>query len=456
MGNIKRYIPVKINEILSSKKHIYIRWNKDLSSDMYELDYEGLVITCDTILRIAGTRGLDENNYVEIQRDSFFKILHNNYKLYLDYLIEENIVQTDNQYIVGEKSIGYKLNEDLMGNGLDSIEINNNLFNKRTINAIKMADFSLNISKKHKDNYIKSFKIDFQKACEYLSFNYLNGIKDHKDRLLTRYTSDLLYSKLNYINDGQLWITRSKTNGRITSNLTSLNGDYKQFILGYDNILDVVSSQPTLLLVLINLIKFINGNGELLFSSYSLLSSYVQKISEKSINTNGFPKIIDLLKKVKLPSENELNLWVKLCRDGNLYEYFQTELYEKTGVKYKRQQIKEIVFNIMYSNPRLDNENKKLFNAIFPSIYKFMGDIKNLYKIKRSHKLLPILLQVIESYVWIETILVDLDTMNIKYLFIHDAVIIKKEDVDRVNLKILEKYFLLGLNVNVKTEKLKK
>ena len=85
-----------------------------------------------------------------------------------------------------------------------------------------------------------------------------------------------------------------------------------------------------------------------------------------------------------------------------------------------------------------------------------MGDIKNLYKIKRSHKLLPILLQVIESYVWIETILVDLDTMNIPYLFIHDAVVIKKEDVDRVNLKIIEKYFLLGLNVNVKTEKLKK
>lgn len=112
----------------------------------------------------------------------------------------------------------------------------------------------------------------------------------------------------------------------------------------------------------------------------------------------------------------------------------------------------------MYSTSIINNEWKKLFSATFPSIYKFLSDIKKMLKIKRSHRLLPLMMQSIESYIWCENILPELDRMKITYLFIHDSVIVKEEDLDRTELKIMETYFLFGVNAkidktDIKTEK---
>lgn len=455
MGTFKRYIPNKINEFLKKENHNFIKWNKDLSSNIYKLDYEGLVVIVDMILRIAGTKEVDKNHFVEISGIDFKNMLRSDYKLYLDYLIEERIIYTDNQYLVGEKSKSYKLNEDYLTLELDDVIFTNSIYNKRSINQInKKRKLGLKVSKHHKDTFEKTFKMDYDKSVEFMLYRYMNRIPDKKDRILDKYSYLTLLHKLKYIKDGQLYISRAKSNGRISSNLTCLNCDMKQFILGYDISLDIVSSQPTLLSLLIKLVKYIKGSNGKSDQANSLLSSLLSYDSQ-ILEFSGFPNITANLEKIKLPSEKEIELWMNLCRDGNLYEYFQNEIYKKTGVKYKRHQVKEIVFMIMYSNPRLDNENKKLFNVIFPSIYKFMSDIKNLYKDKKSYRLLAIMLQCIESYVWVENILNSLDRMNIEYLFIHDSVIVKKEDADRVNLKITEIYYLFGIDVNVKVEKIK-
>ena len=128
----KRYIPASIDDYLKNHTHSYIKWNsKDLSSDIISLDYDGLVIACDTILRVSGSRDIDNNNFCEIQTDIFHKILQNDYSNYINYLIDSKVIISDNFYIKGEKSIGYKINEDFI-NDLKSINIDNKLFNKRT------------------------------------------------------------------------------------------------------------------------------------------------------------------------------------------------------------------------------------------------------------------------------------------------------------------------------------
>lgn len=449
MKQVKRYIPTTINDFLINKTHCFIKYNKDLSSTIYTLDYDGLVIICDTILRVAGSRDIDKNNFCEIQTSCFHKILHNDYKIYLDYLIENRIVISDGFYIAGSKSISYKLNENFIDE-LSSIDINNSLFNKRTIKAINSFD-KLNATKKHITNYKKSFKIDFDKAIQHLVYTYTNNIPDHKGRILNRYTKTLLEHKLRQINDDQLWINRSSTNGRINSNLTTLNGDYKQFILGYDNSLDIVASQPTLLNILFDIIKDIQGSNLL---STSTLLSYEYKILSKTLEQPVFIRLNEELKLIKLPSEKEQKEWRNLCERGELYEFFMREIYNKTGVKKTRTEVKEIMMTTLYSSNHSHNEYKKLFKDIFPSIFNFIVKIKGYKFIKRSHRLLPIMLQIIESFLWCETILPKLDRMNIPYLFIHDSVIIKEKDIERTELIIMEQFFINKINVKIKNEKI--
>lgn len=454
MKNVKRYIPNGVDKFLKENKHYHIKCCKDLSTEIIELDYEGLVIACDTILRIAGSRDTDLNNFVEISSDDFHKILHHNYKLYLDYLIESDVIITDGHYIAGEKSKSYKINEDFIDINLKSIDINNKLFTKRTIAAIAKCDSKMKVTSKHSKNYLKSFKIDYDSAVEYLNYCYFNNIPDHKGRILNKYTRNILQHKLLQIRDGQLWIKRSTSNGRINSNISSLNANFKQFILGYDNSLDIVSSQPLLINVLLNQIKNMQV-GEVSSSHLLSLYSYECKTLSKSFGKVESIRLLKELKNVKMPSKNEIDIWKNLCESGQLYEYFQSTIYGKIGHKVSRSEAKNIVITTMYSDGRLNNEYKKLFNMIFPSIYKFLSSIKKLHGGRRPHRLLPLIMQSIESYIWCEKILPELDRMDIPYLFIHDSIIIKKEDLDRSELKIMETYYLFGVNVKIKNEKIK-
>jgi hypothetical protein len=452
---LNRYIPVSIKNFIDNKLHIYIKYNnKDLSSKIYSLDKEGLIIICDTILRMAGSRDININNLVQIQTTSFHNILHNDYSLYLDYLIQEKIVITDNFYIPGEKSISYKLNEDFIDD-LTSIQMENKTYLNRTIKAINETDTKLKVSTKHRNNFKNDFKIDFVAAWNYITNSYINQVPDKKDRVLNKYTKAVLQRKLLEINDKQLFISRSSSNGRITTNLSILNGDYKKFILGYDYSLDIVSSQPSMLNMFINLLKELRGEKSPVISYSNSYLSYEYRIIEKTLGKSDGVRFLEGLKTVKLPSKIELDLWKNLCESGDIYRHFANEVFNITGKKITRQEAKQIFIIVLYSPSKSPNEYKKIFSMIYPTIYKFLNDIKSIAKIKRSHKMLPLLLQGTESFIWIEMILPELDRLDIRYHFIHDSIIIKKKDLDRAEIKITEQFFIAGLNAQISIEDIK-
>lgn len=454
-SNVKRYIPVLVNKFLQNRIHIHFNHKDLFETKVYNLDIEGLIIIVDTILRIGGSRDINKDNFVEIKSTDFHKILQNDYSLYLNYLLENKIVYSDNFYIKGEKSISYKINEDYLNDDIISFIIDNKLFNKRTIKAINETS-NLKITTKHRNNYFKTFKLDFDNAIAYMSNCFLNQTPDHKGRVLNKYTKTLLQVKLNIINDGGLWINRSSTNGRINSNLTTLNGNYKQFIVGYDESLDIVSSQPVLLNVLIDLIESLNGKGKSgsRLSSLSSLLSYEYKILEKVVGKSMVVRVISELKNVKTPEKNELKKYRELCESGELYEYFQKQIELKTGTKMTREEVKQIVITMLYSSIHTPSEYKKLFSVVFPSIYNFINKMKNLVNIPRKHRLLSIIMQGIESFIWCDNILPSLDKMNIPYLFIHDSVLVKQGDSDRAEMKIMEEFFNININPKIKKEKL--
>jgi len=186
------------------------------------------------------------------------------------------------------------------------------------------------------------------------------------------------------------------------------------------------------------------------------LSSYEYKIIQKNLSKSNQVRFIEDLESMKLPSKNEIKLWKELCQKGQIYEYFQREIYTLTGKKFTRTEVKEIFITILYSSNRSQSEYKKLFSAIFPSIYNFISKIKNLLKEKRSHRIFPIMMQGIESFLMVEQILPKLDKMKIKYHFIHDGLVIKEDDVDRVELLIMQEFGYFRLSPSLSIEKLKK
>jgi len=459
MKTINRYIPNQVKDFIDGRLHCHIKWNKDLTSKIYNLDKEGLIIICDTILRVAGSRDIDNNNFVEIPKDIFHKILHNDYNLYLDYLIDEKIVLTDNQYIVGEKSKSYKLNEKYVDD-LDSIKMDNILFNKRTIKAINESDGRLKVSKWHIHNFKNDFKIDFVEAHKYLIQRYIGQIPDKKGRLINKYTKAILERKLLEIKDKQLFISRNGVNGRITTNLSLLNHDFKQFITGYDCNLDICASQPSMLIMFINLIKELKGLRAPRSNSisYSYLS-YVCKIITKNLGNIDGSRFIEELKKSKLPTEEELKKWTYTCSKSDIYESFIKEVKIQLNKEIERPEAKQIFITMMYSHPKTSSkeytEYIRVFSNMYPTIYRFINTIKMLANIKRPHKMFPILLQATESFMWVENILPELDKMKIPYHFIHDSVIVKDKDVDRTDMKIQEQFYLAGLDIQIKKENLK-
>lgn len=456
--SFKRYIPKSIQTFINNKIHLHIKWNKDLSSSIYELDKEGLIVTVDTVLRVSSSRELNKEGFVEIPKEYFHKILHNDYTIYLDYLIEEKVIICDNKYEAGTKAKGYKINIDFYSD-ITSIEMSNNLLISRSIKAINQTDTKLKVSTKHRINFIKDFKIDYEAAYNYMLHCFYNKIPDSKGRIMDEYNKMILQRKLMEINDGQLFISRSKSNGRIHTNLTFLNGDYKQFINGYYYSLDIVASQPSLVNILINLVKLINGNMEncgLSISSYSIYLSYVCKILSNILGKEETAKLLEKLKIVKIPSKNEIEKWKNITQKGDVYKHLSDETFVRFGKKISRAEMKVNFMTLAFSPKNLPNEYKNLFKEIYPTINKFFNDLKSLVDIKRQHKILSILLQATESFIWVECILPELDKMNIQYHFIHDSIIIKEKDLDRAYLKIEEQFFKFGLTPQIKVEELKK
>ncbi|MDP2685928.1 MAG: hypothetical protein Q8O62_01825 [Aequorivita sp.] len=197
------------------------------------------------------------------------------------------------------------------------------------------------------------------------------------------------------INEGYLFFKRNKTNGRLDTNLTSLPGYLKQFIINTKNEnlvhLDIKNSQP--------------------FFFYTLLKN------NKSVEPL------------------ELERYKNLILTGNLYEYLIEEylkVSDSKTFKYleqeeKRNYIKKLLFKIFYSKVNSFKKQKDFFGGLFPTIMEVINE-KNL----SVHNTLAIELQTMESFTIIDKLLINLQEKNILPLTIHDSFLCSESEIDIV------------------------
>jgi len=95
------------------------------------------------------------------------------------------------------------------------------------------------------------------------------------------------------------------------------------------------------------------------------------------------------------------------------------------------------------------NKEKKVFNSVYPFVYEIVKIFKN-----KDNKKLPIYLQKIESYLFIDCITKELVENGIIPFTIHDSVMVKKQDKEKT-IEIINKVFIeqVGIVPKLKIEK---
>ena len=131
--------------------------------------------------------------------------------------------------------------------------------------------------------------------------------------------------------------------------------------------------------------------------------------------------------------------------NGCFYDVFSSSLIEDN---LSREEVKKIVFEIFYSQNVIYNDHKrlvpyakekKIFARVYPSIYQVIYSLKI-----KDHKKLSVLLQRIESKVFIDIICPDLVSQGIVPLTIHDSLIVREDQEDKALYlceKVFDKYF---------------
>lgn len=386
MNCVKRYLPKKVYEEIERSDYK----NK-----------EHLWVITDMIYRMSIYRKEDKksSDYVDIPRNYFRDIIIK-YKVHIDYLLDKKIIECDNIYSLEKhKALGYRFTEKMISK-IISVEITKKVLSE---NIIKNRNERYNLVPKdlrnYRDYFVNTFKLDTEKAMQYLEDWYLEEHKivseDSKNYINLVQKYNILYLSLRTIDEGDLFFRRNETNGRIDTNLTSLKSEYKKFIKN-PNLwqIDIVNSQPFFLAIYLNSLKYKN--------------------------------IIDI---------DELERYILWTSTGSFYEKFSEEYFKSSGKKLIRKDIKEIMFCIFYSKNGNFISQKTIFSSLFPTIMDFIEKEK-----QENYREFSIKLQKIESNFCIDVVCKELDKRGIKYYTIHDAWLVKEKHINEVNNIIIAKF----------------
>lgn len=352
---------------------------------------------------------------------------------YVKILKNGEFIKSDNLYIKGKKSLGYCINPIYL-KGITIIELNKDslLFDRIVKNQRKKTNHNNRLEpflKQMRDVFIKT-ELDYQEAEKW--------ILSQSDEV--KITSYMI--ALNQLKDKRFrYFNRNKTNNRLDTNLTNLKSELKQFIIGdYVNI-DLKNSQPFFLSMLLESINNIKQQGNLPLCYYLSYKNIVKPFGIKRIN--NILKICQNQKKSFLANLKSFNTSVI---NGDLYDDF----IKNYSNEITRKEVKNIMFKVLFSKNTMSDKyknfipydkEKKVFATVYPLVYESIKSLK-----EKDNTLLPIFLQKIESYIFIDCIAKELVINGIVPLTVHDSVIVKSEYKEKT-IEIMNKIFMQKFNV---------
>jgi len=346
---------------------------------------------------------------------------------YMKILKNGEFIECDNQYMKGEKSRGYRINPKfLIGNSKIEIAPGSKLFNKILKNLRrKKAHYN------RQEPFLRAMADHFMK----MDMDYLSAEKWATNESDEAKRTAYLFS-LEQLKDKRFrYFKRNNTNNRLDTNLTNLKSNLKGFIVGDYVSIDLKNSQPFLLGELLGEIeKGLKENKQqgplcCLLARLNLLQAFGVK------RLKGISKIHQNHKKAFLVN---LNAYMESVNSGTLYDDFVITY----GNRINRDEVKDIMFKVLFSKNKVDKssfipyeQEKEIFASVYPLVYEAVKQLK-----ERDNVLLPVFLQKLESYIFIDCIARELVSSGIIPLTIHDSVIVRSDQQDNT-LEIIHKVF---------------
>ena len=364
--NSLQFLPISLEEVSKCKNFIYKE--KKLKTS-YLID-----ITHNLILKYY----FKKENRFSIMSTILKEKYGHLYNYYINYLLENNIIELVRNYKAGENARVYKLNESILKSTIKRYPNSDKVLLRKYKNNVSQIEQGIKNNLIDNDIKLKlvddlfSIDIDF-----YRSIFYLDNLKSddndiyHKNRYSVECISDkhIFYHFDNY--------------GRMHTNFTILKSFIRKNCLLIEgeetHEIDIKNSQPLFLT------KIIIDSGTLWVKN------------------------------------DELELFKYLTINGLFYQYLMDHL--KISDKKKA---KEITYKVLFGKNASNSKSDKIFKELFPTIHYFI----KLYKKERGdYKILAYELQKAESNLIYNKIIREVVDIypEVKLVTVHDSIIMSKK-----------------------------
>lgn len=305
------------------------------------------------------------------------------YNYYINYLIDNKVLQLKKNYLKGQNSRIYSLSDEIISDKILRFKNTDKILLKKYVNRYYQFEIDSNnlIPIDIKDKLISdlySVKIEYDRAIF-----FLNSLKKEDTPIYNRNR----YS-IESINENHIFYHFDHF-GRMHSNFTILKSFFRKNCLLIDGEetceLDITNSQPLFLFKLI------------------------QDSQSKWVNPD------------------ELQVFAILVKNGNYYQYLMDNLNLKS-----KSLAKELTYKVFFGKNHHNSKWDRMFQSLFPTIHNFI----RLYKKEnQDYKILAYTLQRMESKLIFSEIIRTIMVINpdIKIITVHDSIIVQKKWKDLVS-----------------------
>ncbi|MCF8260350.1 MAG: hypothetical protein K9J12_06220 [Melioribacteraceae bacterium] len=360
-------------------------------------------------------KSYEEDDFLPLNSEILKRILGGRYKEYVKELLLEGYLETDNRYICGEKSMGYRLSERYLASKMKR----DILVDKKIIEKVwnfreeKIQEAIQNINHEFVYNNLQKLEIHHSNA--------LNDINSQLEKgLITLNSYNFQKLSIEKIAEKNIHFSLGKKSGRIFHNVSSLKKTLRQYLHFSSNHLveiDIKNSQPILFASLLD--KYCNcDNNNQTITSYQV---YKQTMSLQGTTPYVHQKDIDLSYLTA-----DVLFYRKLVEEGTLYDYLRDLLKLKDMSKSELK--KHILKTIFYAKNSYTTNDFLIFRGVFPTV---AGAIK--YFKRHDYRNLPILLQRIEAELMFNDVISELRKKGIYAITIHDSILTLYEFADYVS-----------------------
>jgi hypothetical protein len=427
----------------------------------YKIDYfyYFIELLCD----LMEYNDLDGNGgYVNLNAKLMQSIVHN-YNLYLKYLLDQRIIRTDKQYIVGAKSFGYVLNKLDYNAEIQQIEIQNFVIRRNRAKKNRALEQEMKVTCSKYSYLTKWFndklQIDAEGAKRKIEKLFpepkgaIRGTKRGKAGTNTKkYSAKLAVQKL--VNH-DFYYKIDENVGRFHSNLTNIKKELRNYIT-YDGQplvnIDIKNSQPLLSTLLLDPSFYVPQKKPRYINIYNIPSSFNLLINNnKHSYTDTIIMLVKVLQSVDI---KQVSSYARMAKSGDFYQQLSKVMYPTRA--FDKGEMKKLTYTVFFSNNRsiqgMHYMPKRQFKRKFPDVYKVFRALKI-----KNHRALSHILQRIESEIMIQKVCqrISYEQPTLPIFTIHDSIITTDGNQDYVSKVIKEEAFkLTGLKVMLGIERL--